>query len=212
MIHSVLRRGLMFVLSSPSGAGKTTITRALLDMDSKLRMSVSYTTRMKRPGEIDGKDYHFVSQENFSSLLTNNAFLEHANVFNHAYGTPRDEVESFLNQGTDIVFDIDWQGTRQLKESCPHDVVTVFILPPSYESLHERLQKRAQDSEEVIQMRMAGARSEMKHWEEYDYIVINRVLHDSIGAVYNILRAERLKRHRRIDLKEFVNGLCGTNE
>jgi guanylate kinase len=201
------RRGLALVLSSPSGAGKTTISRALLALEPELELSVSVTTRAMRPGETDGKDYHFISRDRFGGMVQAGALLEHATVFDNGYGTPRAPVEAALSAGRDVLFDIDWQGTQQVAARMRDDLVTVFILPPSAEELKRRLIQRAADSPEVIARRMAKAADEMSHFPEYDYVVINRDLDRSIGEVRAILTAERLKRARRPGLVDFVRGL-----
>jgi guanylate kinase len=203
----VARRGLMFVLSSPSGAGKTTLSRMLMEKVGNLQMSVSVTTRAMRPGEVEGKDYYFVDQKRFEQMAANGDLLEWAPVFGRSYGTPRAPVETALAQGRDVLFDIDWQGTQQLREKAGPDVVSVFILPPSAADLEKRLHTRAQDSEEVIRSRMDRASHEMSHWAEYDYIVVNRNVDDAFAEVHSILRAERLKRARRIGLTAFVRNL-----
>jgi guanylate kinase len=201
------RRGLMLVLSSPSGAGKTTISRLLLPADDQIDLSVSVTTRARRPNEIDGADYHFVDQATFDAMVANDEFLEHALVFGHSYGTPRAPVEEALSAGEDVLFDIDWQGTQQLAEKAAKDLVRVFILPPSTAELERRLRKRAQDPEDVVQGRMARAADEMSHWAEYDYIVVNHDVAESLAQVQAILTAERLKRERQVGLHEFVEQL-----
>jgi guanylate kinase len=203
----VERRGLMFVLSSPSGAGKTTLSRLLMDRMSGLRMSVSITTRSMRPGEVEGKDYHFVDKARFEEMVTQQELLEWATVFDNRYGTPRPPVEAALSAGQDVLFDIDWQGTQQLREKARADVVSVFILPPSAADLERRLHTRAQDSDEVIRGRMSRASHEMSHWAEYDYIVINRDVDEAFAEVQSILKAERLKRERRTGLTTFVREL-----
>ncbi|MFO1108822.1 MAG: guanylate kinase [Bradyrhizobium sp.] len=203
----VARRGLMFVLSSPSGAGKTTLSRMLMEKVGNLQMSVSATTRPMRPGEIEGKDYYFVDQNRFDRMVANGDLLEWAPVFGKSYGTPRAPVETALAQGRDVLFDIDWQGTQQLREKAGPDVVSVFILPPSAADLEKRLHTRAQDSEEVIRGRMDRASHEMSHWAEYDYIVVNQNVDEAFAEVQSILKAERLKRARRIGLTEFVRNL-----
>jgi guanylate kinase len=205
----VERRGLMLVLSSPSGAGKTTITRALLAQDPHITMSVSATTRPPRPGEVDGKDYTFVSQEAFERMVAEGAFLEHAKVFDNYYGTPRAAVEKALSAGRDVLFDIDWQGTQQLVENARADLVSVFVLPPSVAELRRRLENRAQDSAEVVAKRMAKAGDEMSHWPEYDYVVVNTEVERSVAAVTAILTAERLRRGRQAGMHEFVKRLRG---
>lgn len=201
------RRGLLLVLSSPSGAGKTTITRLLVERDPKLEVSVSATTRKPRAGELDGKDYHFVSDARFDRMVGEGALLEHATVFGNRYGTPRAPVEAALAEGRDIVSDIDWQGTQQLKETVRQDLVAVFILPPSMAALEERLRRRAQDSEDSVRQRMAKSADEMSHWPEYDYVIVNHGIEDSVRQVQAILTAERLKRERQVGLAEFVNRL-----
>lgn len=198
---------MMLVLSSPSGAGKTTISRALLDREDSVTMSVSATTRPMRPGEREGVDYFFVTPERFSQMVAEDAFLEHADVFGHRYGTPRAPVESALQEGRDVLFDIDWQGTQQLADSAPSDLVRIFILPPSTTELEARLRKRARDPEEVVQSRMAKAADEMSHWPEYDYIIVNDDIEQSLGRVQAILLAERLRRQRQIGLRDFVESL-----
>ncbi len=203
----ILRRGLMLVLSSPSGAGKTTISRALLERDGNLSMSISATTRRKRPGEVSGRDYRFVDPTEFNLMVNRRELLEHAKVFGNYYGTPRAPVEASLGTGKDVLFDIDWQGTQQLAQNARDDLVSVFILPPSTEELHRRLERRAQDPADVVAARMAKAPDEMSHWAEYDYIVINRELDDSVAQVESILEAERLRRERQTGLPDFVKGL-----
>ncbi len=203
------RRGLALVLSSPSGAGKTTISRALLAAEPELELSVSVTTRPRRQGETDGRDYHFIDRAEFDRMLHAGALLEHATVFGNSYGTPRAPVEAALAAGRDVLFDIDWQGTQQVSARMRDDLVTVFILPPSADELKRRLMARAADSQEVIARRMAEAASEMSHYPEYDYTVINRDLDLSIAQVRAILTAERLKRARRPGLVDFVRGLQG---
>jgi guanylate kinase len=204
---TIQRRGLMLVLSSPSGAGKTTLSRQLLDNDSHIQLSVSCTTRAKRPGEKDGVDYKFVDTASFGGMIDRGEFLEHARVFDHYYGTPRAPVEAALDSGRDMLFDIDWQGTQQLKEKGRDDLVTVFILPPSTRDLERRLITRAQDSPEIVAQRMAKAADEMSHWAEYDYVVINRDIATSLTELKSILTAERLKRERQFGLSAFVKAL-----
>jgi guanylate kinase len=206
-IDGVERRGLMFVLSSPSGAGKTTLSRLLIERMPGLRMSVSVTTRAKRPGEVDGRDYLFVDEAHFEEMVKRNDLLEWATVFDNRYGTPRAPVEAALSAGQDVLFDIDWQGTQQLRERARADVVSVFILPPSAAALERRLHSRAQDSADVIRGRMSRASHEMSHWAEYDYIVINRDIDAAFAEVQSILKAERLKRERRVGLTTFVREL-----
>jgi guanylate kinase len=203
----VERRGLMFVLSSPSGAGKTTLSRLLIERMPGLKMSVSATTRPMRPGEVDSRDYFFVDKHRFEQMVKQGELLEWATVFDNRYGTPRLPVEAALSAGQDVLFDIDWQGTQQLREKARADVVSVFILPPSAADLEKRLHTRAQDSEEIIRGRMARATHEMSHWAEYDYIVINHDIDDAFAEVQSILKAERLKRERRTGLTNFVRAL-----
>ena len=204
---AIQRRGLMLVLSSPSGAGKTTLSRQLLDNDKQIQLSVSATTRARRPGEKDGVDYRFVDTATFSGMIQRGEFLEHARVFDHYYGTPRAPVEAALNGGRDVLFDIDWQGTQQLQEKGRDDLVTVFILPPSTRDLEKRLLTRAQDSKDVVAQRMAKAADEMSHYAEYDYTIINRDIATSLNQLKSILTAERLKRERQIGLSDFVKAL-----
>jgi guanylate kinase len=201
------RRGLMLVLSSPSGAGKTTISRRLLGNDKDITLSVSHTTRAKRKGETDGKDYHFIDKDTFTQMRDEGAFLEWAVVFDNYYGTTRAPVELALRDGRDVLFDVDWQGAETLRKAAAGDVVSVFILPPSAEALEDRLKTRAEDSDEVVLRRMRGASNEIQHWHEYDYIVVNYDIDRSVTAVRAILVAERLRRSRQIGLKEFVQGL-----
>ena len=203
----ISRRGLMLVLSSPSGAGKTTIARKILSCDDNLRMSVSATTRPKRPGEVEGLDYFFVKEEKFRLMANRRELLEHATVFGNLYGTPRVPVEESLAAGRDVLFDIDWQGTQQLHESAREDLVSIFVLPPTTRELERRLKSRAQDSEEVVAQRMSKAADEMSHYPEYDYIVVNHDIAASVAQVEAILAAERLRRERQIGLGDFVRGL-----
>ena len=203
----IQRRGLMLVLSSPSGAGKTTLSRQLLENDSHIQLSVSCTTRAKRPGEKDGVDYKFIDTPSFRGMIERDEFLEHARVFDHYYGTPRAPVEAALHGGRDMLFDIDWQGTQQLKEKVRNDLVTVFILPPSTRDLEKRLITRAQDSPDIVARRMAKAADEMSHWAEYDYAIINRDIATSLMQLKAILTAERLKRERQQGLESFVKAL-----
>jgi guanylate kinase len=205
--EAIHRRGFLLVLSSPSGAGKTTITRRLLDRDPSLALSVSVTTRPARPGEVDGRDYRFIDQARFAAMVSGGELLEHANVFDHNYGTPRQPVEAALAAGRDIVTDIDWQGTQQLAESVARDLVTVFVLPPSVAALEARLRKRAQDSAAVVAERMAKSAEEMSHWSEYDYVIVNREIEGSVAEVQAITTAERLRRTRQLGLADFVNRL-----
>lgn len=201
------RRGLMFILSSPSGAGKTTIAKRLLADDDALQVSVSATTRPMRPGEVDGKDYHFVDQAAFDEMVENNAFFEWATVFGHSYGTPKGQIRAGLKQGIDYLFDIDWQGTQQLYQKAQADVVRVFILPPSLEELGRRLIGRGTDSAEVIAARMARAQAEISHWDGYDYVVINDDVETCFAKVREILEAERMRRTRQTGLIDFVREL-----
>jgi guanylate kinase len=203
----IARRGLMLVLSSPSGAGKTTLSRRLLDSDRGVTLSVSVTTRAKRPGEQDGRDYIFIDRRKFDALVENDQLLEWAEVFDNYYGTPREPVFAALDAGRDVLFDIDWQGTQQLREKARGDLVSVFILPPSVPELERRLKTRAQDDYEVIHRRMAMAGDEMSHWAEYDYVVVNHDLDQAFADLQAILSAERLKRERQPGLSDFVRGL-----
>jgi guanylate kinase len=204
---AIKRRGLMLVLSSPSGAGKTSISRALLERDDNLSLSVSVTTRPRRPGEVDGRDYYFIEKTEFDLMVNRGELLEHAKVFDHYYGTPREPVMQALDAGLDVLFDIDWQGTQQLQESAREDLVSVFILPPSTAELERRLHTRAQDSEAVIANRMAKAADEMTHWDAYDYVIVNVDLGESVRSADAILRAERLRRFRQTGLSNFVTRL-----
>ena len=203
----VARRGLMLVLSSPSGAGKTSMSRALLKGDANLTLSVSVTTRAPRPGERDGVDYRFIDRAAFDEMAAAGDLLEYAAVFGNGYGTPRAAVEAALAAGRDVLFDIDWQGTQQLGEKMRDDLVSVFILPPSTAELERRLHSRAQDSAETVRARMAMAAGEMSHWREYDYIIVNRDIGESVGKARSILEAERLKRDRQVGLRNFVERL-----
>jgi guanylate kinase len=202
---AIRRRGLLLVLSSPSGAGKTTITRRLLQRDPSLTLSVSVTTRPPRPGETDGRDYIFIDQAAFARMVAAGELLEHATVFGNSYGTPRQPIETALAAGRDLVADIDWQGTQQLSQAMPKDLVKVFVLPPSIAALRERLQRRAQDSAETIAARMAKSAEEMSHWPEYDYVIVNRDIDESVAEVAAIVTAERRRRTRQLGLAEFVN-------
>jgi len=204
---TIPRRGLMLVLSSPSGAGKTTLSRKLLAEERGLELSISVTTRAKRRSEVNGRHYHFIDAKKFEKLARAGDLLEHAEVFGNRYGTPRKPVEKALKQGRDVLFDIDWQGTQQLRESARDDLVSVFLLPPSIPELERRLHTRAQDSDQVIRARMAKAAGEMSHWAEYDYVVVNRDLERAFNDVRAILAAERLKRERQTGLSTFVRGL-----
>ena len=201
------RRGLMLVLSSPSGAGKTTISRMLLEDDDNISLSVSVTTRPMRPGEVDGVDYFFIDPNEFGLMLNRQELLEHAKVFDHYYGTPKGAVEEALSGGKDVLFDIDWQGEQQLKQAALTDLASVFILPPSTEELARRLQNRASDPPDVVAARMAKAPDEISHWPEYDYIIVNYDIDDSVAKVRAILAAERLKRERQVGLTAFVKRL-----
>jgi len=202
------RRGLMLVLSSPSGAGKTTLSRRLLQSDPAIAMSVSATTRKPRPNEIDGQDYHFINDAEFERRAKANDFLEHAHVFGHRYGTPKKAVMDALEAGMDVLFDIDWQGTQQLRQQAANDVVSVFVLPPSHDELERRLRARAQDAEDVVQKRMAKAADEISHWAEYDYIIINDDVTRAQTQLETILAAERLKRIRQIGISAFARTLA----
>jgi len=204
---SLARRGLMFIMSSPSGAGKTTISRMLLERDEHICMSVSCTTRPPRPGEVDGKDYHFVSQAEFDRMVADEEFLEWATVFDNSYGTPKAQVKAGLKEGQDYLFDIDWQGTQQLYQKLERDVVRVFLLPPSIDELRRRLTGRGTDSEDVIAARMERARSEISHWDGYDYVVVNDDIDACFDKVREILAAERMRRARQTGLIGFVREL-----
>jgi len=200
-------KGLMLVLSSPSGAGKSSICKALLSLDNNLTLSISTTTRKKRPNEKEGNDYNFVTEKRFIKLLKQKYFLEHAKVFENYYGTERLLVEKTISKGKDIIFDIDWQGAQQLRAEMREDVVSVFILPPSKDELEKRLRNRGQDSISVVKKRMSKASSEITHWAEYDYVVINYDLDKSVTSVLDILKAERMKRIRQIGLAEFTRSI-----
>ena len=195
------------MLSSPSGAGKTSIARSLLTRDKEINMSVSATTRPRRPGEAEGKDYYFVDEEKFKTDINKGLFLEYARVFDHYYGTPLGLVQKLLSSGCDVLFDIDWQGTQQIKAKARDDLVSIFVLPPSTAELEKRLITRAQDSAEVVAGRMARAADEMSHYPEYDYIIVNHDLDQSIDSVHTILKAERLRRSRQASLTEFMKQL-----
>ncbi len=207
------RRGLMFILSSPSGAGKTTLSRSLLERyknaqaHESMVLSISVTTRPARPGEEHGRDYFFIAENAYQEMVKKNALLEHAQVFEYHYGTPAGFVRDHIEKGTDVLFDIDWQGTRQLAEKSRDDLVSIFILPPSMSELERRLRARAQDSAEVVAKRMSKATNEISHWQEYDYVLINQDLDETLGKIDTILKAERLKRVRQSGMQEFVTGL-----
>jgi guanylate kinase len=204
---NIARRGLMLVLSSPSGAGKTTLSRRLLASDSAITMSVSATTRQPRSGEEEGKDYFFVSPAMFTQMVEGDGFLEHATVFGNQYGTPIEPVQMALAKGRDVLFDIDWQGTQQLRQRAGDDLVSIFVLPPSHEELERRLRARAQDAEDVVRARMAKANNEISHWAEYDYVVINDDLDSTLDKIKTILDAERMKRGRQTGIAEFARKL-----
>jgi len=204
------RRGLMLVMSSPSGAGKTSISRAVMGEEPDLRMSISVTTRAKRPAEVEGRDYHFITAERFATMVEAGDLLEHATVYGHAYGTPKAPVEAALAEGRDVLFDIDWQGAQQLREAAGDDMVGIFILPPSTAELAARLRTRAQDSEDTVRYRLAQIANDVTHWPEYDYVLINQDLANSVAAVRAILAAERLRRVRQPGLGEFVKQFRGS--
>ena len=207
MSNEIERRGMMLVLSSPSGAGKTTLSRQLLELEPAVTMSVSVTTRPPRQGEVEGKDYFFVSPSSFQGMAKGGGFLEHAQVFGHHYGTPKEPVMMALAKGRDVLFDIDWQGAQQMKERAREDLVSVFVLPPSHDELERRLKARAQDADDVVAKRMAKAASEISHWPEYDYVIVNRDIARALAQVKAILEAERARRQRLIGVGEFVAGL-----
>ena len=204
------RRGLMLVMSSPSGAGKTSISRAVMGEEPELAMSISVTTRPRRPAEVDGRDYHFITTERFKAMVEQGELLEHATVYGNAYGTPKGPVEAALAEGRDVLFDIDWQGAQQLREAAGDDMVGVFILPPSTAELAARLRTRAQDSEDTVRYRLAQIANDVTHWPEYDYVLINQDLANSVAAVRAILAAERLRRVRQPGLGEFVRQFRGS--
>ena len=206
-VEPIHRRGLMLVLSSPSGAGKSTIAKEILARDNNIAMSVSMTTRPKRPGEVAGRDYNFVDKADFNLMVNRREFLEYAKVFDNYYGTPSEPVLESLAAGRDVLFDIDWQGTQQIAEQARDDLVSVFILPPSTAELERRLKKRAQDSLEVVARRMSKASDEMSHYAEYDYVLVNHDIEQSVTRAMSILTAERLRRERMVGLGEFVKGL-----
>ena len=208
-VISVRRRGFLLVLSSPSGAGKTTITRRLVAADPDLTLSVSVTTRPARDGEVDGRDYYFIDRRRFDEMVMQGELLEHATVFGSSYGTPRRPIEEALAAGRDVVGDVDWQGTQQLARSVPHDLVSVFVLPPSMAALEARLRARAQDSAAVVASRMAKSVEEISHWSEYEYVIINRDIEESVAQVHAIVVAERLRRQRQCGLVDLVNSLRG---
>ena len=201
------RRGLMIVLSSPSGAGKSTLTRLLLASDSGVAMSVSATTRRPRSGEVDGDDYYFVTKDSFAQMIEAEDFLEHAQVFDNHYGTPRAPVEEALMDGRDVIFDIDWQGAQQLEQAASGDLVKIFILPPDMRALEQRLRTRAQDSDDVIAKRMSKSSSEISHWSEYDYIIVNEDVEQALSELKSIVRVERMKRRRQSWLAPFIKSL-----
>jgi guanylate kinase len=205
--ENVARRGLMFVLSSPSGAGKSTLARKLLEADDNMSLSVSATTRPPRPSEVDGREYKFLSKEQFEEMADRGEFLEHAMVFGNHYGTPRAPVEAMLIQGKDLLFDVDWQGARAMRAAEPQDVVGIFILPPSMAELERRLRARNEDAEDVIKKRMARSIDEISHWEEYDYVLVNTLLEQALAQIKQILAAERLKRQRQMWLALHVERL-----
>tara|TARA_B000000609_G_scaffold153873_1_gene142843 strand:+ start:45 stop:689 length:645 start_codon:yes stop_codon:yes gene_type:complete len=209
--NNIKRKGLMFVLSSPSGAGKTSLSKKLLELDDEIFLSISYTTRPPRPGEIEGKDYYFVDEDSFALMQKNNKFLEYAKVFDYYYATPLEPVKNILNDGQDVLFDIDWQGTQQLMNNSNDDLVKVFVLPPSIEELERRLKERKQDNNEIIKKRMSKASDEISHYAEYDYILVNDKFDNTIKNILSILRSERLKNHRQIKthsvVKKLRNGL-----
>ena len=205
----IRRRGLLLVLSSPSGAGKTTITRRLVSENPALTLSISVTTRPMRPGEIDGRDYRFIDQRRFDQMVEQEELLEHARVFGNCYGTPRQPIEAALAAGHDVVGDLDWQGTQQLAGKVRPDLVAVFVLPPNTAALEERLRARAQDSASVVAARMAKSAEEMSHWPEYDYVIVNNTVEDSVAQARAIVTAERLRRERQIGLADFVESLRG---
>src|SRR5215469_7611596 len=207
MSNEIERRGLMLVLSSPSGAGKTTLSRRILELEPQVSMSVSVTTRPPRHGEVEGKDYFFASPSSFQGMVKGDGFLEHAQVFGHHFGTPKEPVMMALAKGRDVLFDIDWQGTQQLRQQAGDDLVSIFVLPPSHNELERRLRARAQDAEDVVAGRMARAGNEISHWAEYDYVVINDDLDTTVARVRTILAAERMRRSRATGIPAFVSDL-----
>ena len=208
--NEMKRKGIMFVLSSPSGAGKTSLSRKLLELDKDLFLSISYTTRPPRPGEIDGEDYFFINNDDFACMEEQNDFLEYAKVFDYYYGTPKKPVKKILDEGRDILFDIEWQGTQQLMNNSKDDLVKVFVLPPSFKELERRLKERKQDDDEIIQKRMSRASDEMSHYAEYDYILVNEEFDKTVEKIISILNAERLKNHRQIKTQKIVKNLRGS--
>jgi len=206
-LPAITRRGFLLVLSSPSGAGKTTITRRLVADDPSLTLSVSVTTRPARDGEIEGRDYHFIDRQRFDEMIARGELLEHATVFGNGYGTPRGPIEAALSAGRDVVGDVDWQGTQQLAKTVPQDLVSVFVLPPSLAALGGRLRARAQDSAAVVASRMAKSAEELSHWPEYDYVIVNDTIESAVAKVRAVVIAERLRRVRQTGLAEFVNRL-----
>ncbi|MDP6574846.1 MAG: guanylate kinase [Rhodospirillales bacterium] len=209
MAMDISRRGLLLILSSPSGAGKTTISRAILEGDAGIELSVSVTTRPPRPGEVDGEDYHFIDEPAFRRMVAEGRLLEHALVFGNSYGTPREAVEKAVTAGRDVLFDVDWQGTQQLTENARGDVASIFVLPPSMAALEDRLRHRAQDADAEVAKRMSEAEAEMSHWPEYDYVIVNRDFDRSVQAVQTILAAERLRRERQVGLTDFIGAMRG---
>ncbi len=207
----IARRGLMLVISSPSGAGKSTIARTLMERDRQIGMSVSVTTRQRRQSEIEGVHYHFASQREFERMRDSDSLLEWAEVHGNSYGTPREPVELAMSEGRDMLFDIDWQGAQQLQDKMKADVVSIFILPPTMAELQSRLHRRAEDTEEVIQTRLANSRAEIAHWREYDYVIVNDDLQTAFDAVQSIVKAERLRRDRRHGLFDFVSTLVASD-
>lgn len=207
---SIARRGFMLVLSSPSGVGKTTIAHKILGCETNVELSISVTTRPKRPLEKEGEDYRFVNQKQFQHMVKEGQLLEHAQVYGHLYGTPKATIEKLLSKGIDVLFDIDWQGTQQLKQVATSDLVSIYLLPPTFKDLEDRLYKRATDGAETVRMRMTKAADELSHWAEYDYVIVNHDLEETVQAVQSILQAERLKRRRQSGLANFVNGLRGS--
>ena len=204
---NIKRRGLMLVISAPSGAGKTTLANLLIQHDKHLRSSISVTTRKKRPGEVDGKDYYFIDIEEFKKMVKNNEFMEYAEIFGHFYGTPKATVKKFLEAGEDVVFDIDWQGHKRLAATAREDVTSVFILPPSKYELYKRLKIRHPNEHEMTKFRQERADDEISHWHEYDYVIINKNLDESLSKLLAILRAERLRKTRRVGLSNFIRNL-----